>query len=170
MRYLKYLTVDWQGFTATCGRITMQESFICSRHGNISACAHEGQPLTENTLTTGPRLVEYDCSDESDQENMKISEDEQEASDEATGPQMPIRQKQCVIHDSTGMLSKPKPMVQQQPNMAPLSGQLTRTVLCLSKLREVVTKLQTKKLFPYNPSSLLKLLAQVHKCFQQFHE
>uniref|UniRef100_A0A8C4EHG0 Lines homolog 1 n=1 Tax=Dicentrarchus labrax TaxID=13489 RepID=A0A8C4EHG0_DICLA len=54
------------------------------------------------------------------------------------------------------------------PNTPPPSGQVNcetsaRAVLCLSELREVVTKLQTKKLFPYNPSSLLKLLAQIQQ-------
>lgn len=191
VRYLKYLTVDWQGFTATCERISMSdshlsmhESLTCSRHGDISAREYKGQPLTlEISLTTGPRLVEYDSSDESDQENMEISEDERGASvcvkQETTGPQIPIREKQYVSRDSTGLLSKPNSTLErqpqelslllsaQEPNMAPLSGQVTRTVLCLSELREVVTRLQTKKLFPYNPSSLLKLLEQVQKCSQQ---
>lgn len=192
MRYLKYLTDDWQGFTATCGRISMSESNLsmhesltCSRHGDISACAYKGQPLTEEiSLTTRPRLVEYDSSDDSDQENMEMDgEDERGANvcvkQETTGPQLPIKPKQYVSCDSTGLLSKPNSMLErqpqgisllrtaQEPNMAPLSGQVTRTVLCLSKLREVMTRLQTKKLFPYNPSSLLKLLAQVQKCSQQ---
>uniref|UniRef100_A0A3Q1GV57 Lines homolog 1 n=1 Tax=Acanthochromis polyacanthus TaxID=80966 RepID=A0A3Q1GV57_9TELE len=59
-------------------------------------------------------------------------------------------------------------------NMAPLSEQvtfetLTKTVFCLSELRVVVTRLHTKKLFPYNPSSLLKLLAQVENSYKQSH-
>ncbi|CAL8246590.1 unnamed protein product [Lota lota] len=37
---------------------------------------------------------------------------------------------------------------------------LTRSLLCLSDLRRVVAKLNAKNLFPYNPKSLLKLLAQ----------
>lgn len=41
-----------------------------------------------------------------------------------------------------------------------------RAVGCLVELREVVTRLQVKKLFPYNPSSLLKLLTQVENCSQ----
>uniref|UniRef100_A0A3P8RJL7 Lines homolog 1 n=1 Tax=Amphiprion percula TaxID=161767 RepID=A0A3P8RJL7_AMPPE len=57
-------------------------------------------------------------------------------------------------------------------NMAPLSGQVTfetlaKTVFCLSELREVVTRLHTKKLFPYNPSALLKLLEQVENSYKQ---
>lgn len=43
----------------------------------------------------------------------------------------------------------------------------TRAAECLSELREVVMRLHAKQLFPYNPSSLLKLLAQVENCSKQ---
>ncbi|XP_061820602.2 protein Lines homolog 1 [Nerophis lumbriciformis] len=41
---------------------------------------------------------------------------------------------------------------------------LARAVGCLTKLRLLVDKLQTKKMFPYNAESLLKLLAHVDEC------
>ncbi|XP_061731606.1 protein Lines homolog 1 isoform X2 [Nerophis ophidion] len=43
-------------------------------------------------------------------------------------------------------------------------GTLARAVGCLTKLRLLVDRLQTKKMFPYNAESLLKLLAHVDAC------
>lgn len=146
-------------------------------------------PVEMIGLTTGLRLVEY--SDESDPENMD-SQDETGPSgcdsSRFSGAPAPIRQKQYESSRSTGSLSQHNSTVERRPdgsllqaseqtscsNMAPLPGQVTcdtsaRAVLCLSELRDVVTRLQTKKLFPYNPSSLLQLLARVLDCSQQSH-
>lgn len=105
-------------------------------------------------------------------------------------PPVQIRQTHLESSHSAGLLSQPTaalerrpegsslPVLQSEqtscPNMATLSGHVTcevsaRTIGCLSELREVVTRLQAKELFPYNPSSLLKLLAQVENCSQQSH-
>lgn len=206
VRYLKYLTVDWQGFTAACERISMsdthlsmQKSLTCSCYSDVSELAYKGQPIVEKiSLVAGPRLVEYESSEESDQENMEISKDEPGTSvcekgrlnaldmkQETIGLQIPIRQKQYVSSGSVGSQSKPNSTLERQSqglslqmraqktctNMANLlkvsCGTSVRTVLCLSELREVLMRLQTRKLFPYNPSSLLKLLARVQKCSQQ---
>lgn len=40
----------------------------------------------------------------------------------------------------------------------------TRVLGCVSELKEVVVRLHMKKLFPYNPAPLLKLLGQVQAC------
>ncbi|XP_035017638.1 protein Lines homolog 1 isoform X2 [Hippoglossus stenolepis] len=143
-------------------------------------------PVEGVSLGSGLRLVEYDSSDESDPESMEICEDEPGASvkQERGGPPLSTRQKQYESCDSTGYLSEPKSTKERRPEgLSPpslpsrlrsctLSGQgtcetLARVVACLSELREVVTRLQTKKLFPYNPSSLLKILAGVEICSQQ---
>lgn len=135
------------------------------------------------SLAAEHRLVEYDTSDESDSEDMEILEVkpgtsvcEESRFGATTGLPASIGQRQYELspalksgHNST--LDKPEccsqPVLQSEPmshtNMA------DRAILCLSELREVVTRLQTKKLFPYNPSSLLKLLAQVEDCHQQSH-
>ncbi|XP_032367738.1 protein Lines homolog 1 isoform X1 [Etheostoma spectabile] len=185
VRYLKYLRADWQGFTAACGRIrslhfhlSLQQSLTASCAADtlkvtckgesdrvkFSSCA-QSEPVGRVSLAAGFHLVEYDSSDESDPENMEVSQDEPEAlvcdkstfsafdvKQEISGPTVPIRQKQY-----------------EASEMGPHPGQvawetLARAVVCMSELREVVTRLQTKKLFPYNPSSLLKLLAQVENC------
>ncbi|XP_078113879.1 protein Lines homolog 1 isoform X2 [Sander vitreus] len=225
VRYLKFLQADWQGFTATCGRIrsphfhrSLQQSLtaLCAADTlkvtckdepdqvKFSSCAQSTgatSPVGRVGLAAGFHLVEYDSSDESDPENMEVSQDEPAASvcdkstfsalgvkQEISGPPVPIRQKQYEASDSTGLLSRPNstlerraegpclPVLQSEqpsgPNMAPQPGQvawetLARAVVCMSELREVVTRLQTNKLFPYNPSSLLKLLAQVENCSKQ---
>uniref|UniRef100_A0A3Q3M041 Lines homolog 1 n=1 Tax=Mastacembelus armatus TaxID=205130 RepID=A0A3Q3M041_9TELE len=140
VRYLKYLRVDWQGYTAACGRINIsdnqtdisqQEALTCSRGGETPVLTY------------------------------KLELDQVEFNSSVQTPER---------------LSLPVLQMEQtsSTNTAPQSGQVTcemsaRVVHCLSELREVVMRLQTKNLFPYNPSSLIKLLAQVEKCSQQSH-
>nr|XP_019935231.1 PREDICTED: protein Lines homolog 1 isoform X1 [Paralichthys olivaceus] len=141
-------------------------------------------PVEGVSLASGLRLVEYDSSGESDPESMEICEDEPGASVKRERGRTPLSttQKQSESCNSTGFLSEPTstreaeglspPRLPSRQRSCSLSGQgscetLARVVACLSELREVVTRLQTKKLFPYNPSSLLKLLAGVEMCFQQ---
>ncbi|XP_059203133.1 protein Lines homolog 1 isoform X2 [Centropristis striata] len=211
VRYLKYLRADWQGFTAACRRISLpkchlplQHSLTASYGGNMQdvtssmepdrvESSSSVQPVGGISVAAGVHLVDYETSDESDPEDMEVSQDEPGASECKKGrfsalyvkqdinrPPEHIGQKQHKSSDSTGLLSEPASiegpsllLLQSEKtgrlNMAPL-GQVTcetlaRAVLCMSKLREVMTRLQTKKLFPYNPSSLLKLLAQVEDCF-----
>lgn len=106
------------------------------------------------------------------------------------GPPVPTRQTLFESSQSAGLLSQPTATLERRPegssslmlqneqtscpNMTALSGRVTgeasfRAVSCLSELKEVVTRLQAKELFPYNPSSLLKLLAQVENFSQQSH-
>ncbi|XP_071346103.1 protein Lines homolog 1 [Trachinotus anak] len=155
-------------------------------------------PVERMGLVSGLRLVEYDSSDESDSGNMEVSEDEPGTSvcekstcnsfgvkQETTGPPGFTRQKQYETSDSTGLLSGPDSTLERRPEglslpvsqskqTSPQPEQVpcetfSRAALCLSELRQVVTRLQMKKLFPYNPSSLLKLLAEVENCSQQSH-
>ncbi|XP_047437210.1 protein Lines homolog 1 [Mugil cephalus] len=198
VRYLKYLRGDWQGFAASCVSISvsdsLQQSLTASCGGDekpaltykaepnkagFSSCV---QPTAVNPPAE-PRLVEYDTSDESESENMEILEVKPGSSvcegsrfGASTGLPACIGQKQYESspalksgHNST--LEKPECRSQLALQSKPMShtNMADRAVLCLSELREVVTRLQTKKLFPYNPSSLLKLLSQVENCYQQSH-
>lgn len=175
VQYLKCLRDDWQGFAAACGRITMSDCCLSQQKklgadGSTLKCKGEPDEAESGSCVIPPagrlgvaselRLVEYDTSDESDSENTVESV-------------CALNGKQ---YKSTALLSpRPEgllqPVLQPAANMASLSGQLpgeisVRAVHCLSQLREVVTRLHTKKLFPYNPSSLLKLLVQVESCYQ----
>ncbi|XP_072237217.1 protein Lines homolog 1 [Leuresthes tenuis] len=135
---------------------------------------------------SGLRLVEYDSSDESDAEDVGNPGVDLVTSvcmrngcnvikRDNNGPSVSIGQKQP--DSATAFLRECSSPLEQQASrlqsskMAPLLGPATcetlnRAVVCLSELRRVVTRLHTKKLFPYNPSSLLKLLSQVEKCNQ----
>ncbi|XP_075947032.1 protein Lines homolog 1 isoform X3 [Anarhichas minor] len=214
VRYLKYLSADWRGFTAACGTISLpdchlslQQSPTASAGGDmlkvkgepdqveVSSCVQPTgviPPVGTTRLAAGFHLVEYDSSDQSDPENMEVSQEEPGPSacekgrfsalyvkQELSGPPLPIRHRQyesSVYKPNSRQEGPSLPVLQsEQTSSCPtVSGQLTcgtlaRAVLCLSELREVVTRLQTKKLFPYNPSSLLKLLAQVQNCSEQSH-
>lgn len=166
VRYLKYLTVHWQGFTAVCRRIGTSDwrpSYTCSRRSDVSAFTYNNRPQMEKVrLLTGRRLVEYDSS-ESDQESTEISQAEAETW---------MCEAWHVKQETVRPQRKPAPglslhRASAQQTSTNMCETLAKTLVCLSELREVVMRLHTKKLFPYNPSSLLKLLAQVQKCPQQ---
>jgi len=149
-------------------------------------------PVGGSSLGSGLRLVEYDSSDESDAEDLENPGVDPVTSvcmrnrcnvfvikRDNNGPSVSIGQKHpdsstALLRECSSPLEQQASLLQSEQtrsNMAPLLGQATRetlnrAVLCLSELREVVTRLHTKKLFPYNPSSLLKLLSQVEKCNQ----
>ncbi|CAK6975857.1 protein Lines homolog 1 [Scomber scombrus] len=208
VRYLKYLGADWQGFAAACQR--MSPTVSCDATG--SGLTYERKTGTGSCrdrvesgfrfqpMAPGLRLVDYDSSDESDPDNMEVSE---ETCQRLMGPEVSvckqsrfsdwdfrqdkcrppgsIRQTQYLTSDSTDAPSDPNSSLERRPRGSPPSvvqsehsGKVfceasARAVFCLSELRKVVTRLQTKKLFPYNPSSLLKLLAQLEKCSQESH-
>uniref|UniRef100_A0A3Q3XCR5 Uncharacterized protein n=1 Tax=Mola mola TaxID=94237 RepID=A0A3Q3XCR5_MOLML len=152
VRYLKFLRTECQGFSAVCVR-------------------------TGTLVFHLQKLLASSCNMDSQNEHGDVR-----------GP-LPIRQSHFGSSYSSGLLTQPtsslerpeglsilvlQSMQTSRPNMATLSGHVTceasaRAVGCLSELREVVTRLQAKGLFPYNPSSLLKLLAKVENCSQHTH-
>uniref|UniRef100_A0A3P8RK05 Lines homolog 1 n=1 Tax=Amphiprion percula TaxID=161767 RepID=A0A3P8RK05_AMPPE len=118
------------------------QSFIAACGGiSVSGC---DSSLQQVSLAPEVRLVEYDSSDESDPDNTEGSD----VGPRTSGLSVSIRQTQNEL-----------PAVTFET--------LAKTVFCLSELREVVTRLHTKKLFPYNPSALLKLLEQVENSYKQ---
>ncbi|TKS70405.1 Protein Lines -like protein 1 [Collichthys lucidus] len=195
VRYLKYLRADWRGFTAACGRISMSDCLLSTQKPLTASCGGDtlggpGPAEVSSSLhptgaemissIAGLRLVEYGSSDESDPEGMDCQDEPGtsvcsalDVKQEISRPSIPVRQKQYESSHSTGLPRHPNSVLEGRPggpsppeqtSCLPLSA---RAVFCLSELREVVTRLQTKKLFPYNPSSLLKLLVQVENCSQQ---
>ncbi|XP_068587103.1 protein Lines homolog 1 isoform X2 [Cebidichthys violaceus] len=203
VRYLKYLRADWRGFAAACGRIGSPDGRLspaASAGGDALKATYEGEPdqvevsscvrptgVIPPAVTTRPaagfHLVEYDSSDQSDPENMEVSQEEPgpsvceksrfsalDVKQELSGPPVPIGHRQYEPSASELNSALERRREGERASSCPTaSGQLTcetlaRAVICMSELREVVTRLQTKKLFPYNPSSLLKLLAQVQNC------
>ncbi|KAF7199437.1 protein Lines homolog 1 [Nothobranchius furzeri] len=158
VRYLKVLTGDWQGFSAACG---CKPTSHVDGKDEFTVCAHSShlRPNVEDSvLHTRVGLVEYDSSDESEESETTYE-----------GPaECAIRKKTSVPlwSESSSLLSHHMctDVMGQRT-----CGTLDRALLCLSELGQVVKRLQQKKLFPYNPSSLLKLLAEVQDCFHQLN-
>ncbi|XP_027137691.1 protein Lines homolog 1 isoform X3 [Larimichthys crocea] len=166
--------------TALCGG----DTFVPTHKGGpgpveVSPSVHPTGAEMISSIA-GLRLVEYGSSDESDPEGMDCQDEPGtsvcsalDVKQEISGPSIPVRQKQYESSHSTGLLRHPNSVLERRPGGPSLPEQTSclplsaRAVFCLSELREVVTRLQTKKLFPYNPSSLLKLLVQVETYSQQ---
>ncbi|XP_030579941.1 protein Lines homolog 1 [Archocentrus centrarchus] len=197
VQYLKYLRDDWQGLKAACGGITVSalcgdkrltlkdkgepdqvESGSCVQRSDVSP------PGERFCLPAELRLVDYESSDESDPENTQDPEVQLVASvcEKSTFTSLNVNQCEStpasLTEPNSTLETRAERLLQSHSeqtsctNMSPLSWQLTgeisvKAVLCLSELREVVMRLHTKKLFPYNPSSLFKLLAQVESCYQK---
>ncbi|XP_034054734.1 uncharacterized protein lins1 isoform X3 [Gymnodraco acuticeps] len=205
VRYLKYLRADWQGFTAACGKTSLLDHHLSLQQSPTALCGgdvlkvtnRDQDPYRSNTcfqhtgaissagmisMAAGFHLVEYDSSDESDTEEMEVSQGAPVASVSEKSRFSALDMKLQKLSDLTGILIEPNTTPHRRaegpqvpvflseqtscPNMAPVSGHVTcdtlaRVVLCMSHLREVVKRLHTKKLFPYNPSSLLRLLEQL---------
>uniref|UniRef100_A0A8C5GN84 Lines homolog 1 n=1 Tax=Gouania willdenowi TaxID=441366 RepID=A0A8C5GN84_GOUWI len=148
VRYLKYLKRDWQGFCAACKRIS---TYSARLKPDISPTVSE-PPVRSSSSPAVLRLVDYESSEESDSESMDVSEVKAESSS---------------LSEDTNQSSASVTHKQSDPATTLRCKVLNKSSICLSQLREVVTRLHAKKLFPYNPSSLLKLLAQVESCYQQ---
>ncbi|XP_029688135.1 protein Lines homolog 1 isoform X2 [Takifugu rubripes] len=170
VQYLKCLLADWQGFAVTCGHVKNPPASSRARQmpracgGQNQPCevtarvpAHPpglSSPLEPTSSAPGLPLVDYSSSDESDHEN--------------GGPRGATW---------TNRMSAPdveQAPVRQPHFKAPRSGSektsdvscevAARVLGCVSELKEVVVRLHMKKLFPYNPAPLLKLLGQVQAC------
>ncbi|RVE74947.1 hypothetical protein OJAV_G00027510 [Oryzias javanicus] len=135
VRYLRYLRRDWEGLSAAC-RACEEPQQPVGGSTRSSRCLRAAPARSGSSA--GLRLVEYDSSDESTAE-----ETEDGGSVWTSGS------------ERRSQPGREAPAGRVDPDL------LDRTVRCLSELREVVDRLHSRHLFPYNPSSLLKLLAQV---------
>lgn len=162
VRYLRFLRSDPPGFAAACRRVDRSER---KQRG-------ESEKF---------RLVEYPSSDESDQDEAACqghsrTGDNSRSTTGTVNEPAPNSMGQhhsessylepCQTQTTTGRRRRrlwlQTPQEERPSSSKPTEGKTSgRTVRCLSQLRQVVTRLQAKELFPYNPSSLLKLLAQV---------
>lgn len=153
-------------------------------------------PVEINSAVAGLRLVEYASSDESDSESMDYQEQQEmsfcnKSKFSTLGVKQEMQEMQLPHLEAShpaGIQSQPGAALEKRPegslplalqseqtscpNITALSKHLTcdastRAAECLSELREVVMRLHAKELFPYNPSSLIKLLAQVENCSKQ---
>lgn len=154
VRYLKYLNADRQGFTAAC-----QNMAVSAAAATVGFELMGDRSMDRLCPSPGLRLVDYDSSDESDPDTMEVCQSPEGPDKSAHDQRQKMKQQLFPLQEYQVPDSSESP---NEPNSSQLARQtLSRVVSCLSELRDVVTRLQRKKLFPYNPASLLKLLAQV---------
>lgn len=197
VQYLKCLIADWQGFSTACGGtftvsapktlpadLGARDAFLTCK-GAIQPCevttclpAHPPgvcSPLEKNGSAHGLHLVDYSSSDESDHENVGPRDEELASSvtalditEDNPGLRGPLRQTRFKTSHSAGLLNQLSDLKEGPDKTSDVTCEISAGVLgCLSELREVVMRLHVKKLFPYNPAPLLKLLGQVEDCPQQ---
>lgn len=179
VQYLKCLRADWQGYSTACrqtaagsdGRTLPASLGACDAsltcQGAVqwceaTTCLPAHPPGVSNSSAGGLHLVDYSSSDESDRENAGPQHEELTsgvtALDIAEENPLPVRQTHFRTSQSAGLLNQPG-------ETSGVAGEISAKVLgCLSELRDVVVRLHMRRLFPYNPAPLLKLLGQVQDC------
>lgn len=179
VRYLKLLRDDWEGFCRTCQLIEAQgfkrndpegkksRSQPSPMHNNLTYGEERGSHSNDrpSEVCSGPfvcpRLVDYGSSEDSGEEEMDVC---------AGSPDTDQRTAAGSHSSEAGRLCISSPNCKQrleasnQPVAFVKCTQTSlarRAVLCLMELRTVVSRLQKKNLFPYNPASLIKLLTLI---------
>lgn len=158
VRYLKLLREDWTGLCRSCRHIEDCDLNLGATRRRTDASVQTPSAVSETLhvvpctrLPTGndvsvPRLVDYGSSDESD-------EAEEQVSDRNSGN---------TDVDSGRTDAEASVMALEQVETEYASESLLGKVfVCLMDLRMAVTRLHNRGLFPYNPTSLLKLLNSI---------
>ncbi|XP_073424917.1 protein Lines homolog 1 [Dendrobates tinctorius] len=184
VRYLKLLKGDWPQFCLTCSFIDKSASLqfhgvdnvsdcpmpavnrsraqetICNPRVDTSTgpkhrqsrCSHPSDSESSSSLGALHRLVEYDSSED--------SESEMSASDPCLVPSHPAGADSSDLArpmKKLGLTAVGSVFHSTSVNV----GILQKSARCLQDLQEAISRLHRKKLFPYNPSALLKLLTHV---------
>ncbi|XP_062404831.1 protein Lines homolog 1 isoform X2 [Sardina pilchardus] len=187
VRYLKLLRDDWEGFCNSCQLIEGQDA---QRHGrgwrkdsSQTSAMHDISTVSEvreshsgdgtSKASSGPRscprLVDYGSSEDSGEEEEVEVEEEMDVS--ASTPDKGLKAP-AGSHSSEGdrqCVSLPDCKASLEPSKQVAFVKCTQTslarkvALCLMELRTVVSRLQRKNLFPYNPASLIKLLTLIEE-------
>lgn len=187
VQYLKCLLADWRGFAVTCGRTftavphskippaslsSGRPSLACK--GEVATCIPayppgDYSPLERTSSAPGLQLVNYSSSDESDHENGGPPDEKQTNRIGALDiNQRPVRRTHFKTPHSA---AAPSQLLESPEKTSDVACETSARVFsCLSELQEVLMRLHMKKLFPYNPAPLLKLLKQVRDSSLQSHE
>lgn len=197
MQYLKCLIADWRGFRIACGCTSGLFKWknrpaslgACDTSpmpiGAIQKCgvttcisAHPPggfSPLEMKSSAPGLHLVDYSSSDESEHENGGPKDEELTSSvtvlditEENPGLHVPVTQTDLKTFCSARLLNQLSDLKEGPSKTSDVTWEMSARVLgCLSQLRLVVMRLHMKKLFPYHPAPLIKLLGQVEHCSLQ---
>ncbi|KAI5101233.1 protein Lines-like 1 isoform X1, partial [Silurus meridionalis] len=150
--YLKHLHSHWQDFcTACCHNENSDTDTHTLTHPHFSEASVASQPHDDPKAKVAgfrPSLVDYECSED--------SEDEDRMRKNAEEPVAEINIRKKGEQAVSGSSDTPK--IIYTTSHESLSE---KVVKCLTDLRNVINRLHSRGLFPYNPSSLLKLLLDV---------
>ncbi|KAK7170790.1 hypothetical protein R3I94_000869 [Phoxinus phoxinus] len=153
VHYLKLLREDWTGLCRSCRHIEdCDGSLGATRRGtDPSVRAPSANSETLYVVQAGnevsvPRLVDYGSSDESDEGDEHVSG----KTDVHSGRT-----------DAEASFCPSVMALEQVQTEYASESLLDKVFVCLMDLRTTVTRLHNRGLFPYNPTSLLKLLNSV---------
>lgn len=156
--YLKHLRDNWRDFCNACCLIESSETETHAlSHPHFSDMSVTSQPHDDPRSKVArfrPSLVDYEISDDSEDEDRSASI--LPISRNAEEPVAKTDVGKAREHSVSGSADAEEKINPTSPNG--LSG---KVVLCLSELRTVISRLHSRGLFPYNPSSLLKLLLAI---------
>ncbi|KAH0620054.1 hypothetical protein JD844_014592 [Phrynosoma platyrhinos] len=175
--HLQSTSCDPQSCTMTL--LTSSQNFSSSCHVDSQSVKPTRTNFlleSDNTSLLGPfqRLVDYESSEDSEVECVEESLTEtkqpslnnQPCTDETNfmevdDPRGTPKQNVLPLDHKNGTTSSIT-CYQISPNTpGPAEEVLQKSVKCFQELEELISKLHRRKLFPYNPSALLKLLTQV---------
>ncbi|XP_017554989.1 protein Lines homolog 1 [Pygocentrus nattereri] len=162
--YLKLLRDNWQDFCNSCSCIedsvrvrttqalpsapnTPSEGTSGTSHPQIAPQSRTSEK--DSTVCSLPRLVDYGSSEESEEEVGSVSDLQTKRSDE----------------ELADTCSRTVVDLEEKVKIDFSNSVASKVMMCLTELRTVITKLHSRGLFPYNPTSLLKLLMAIEaKC------
>lgn len=148
--YLKNLRDHWQDFCNACCRIENSES---ETHPLFSE-ASLASPSQSKVAGFRPSLVDYESSEDSENEDRSVSNFQMRRNAEEPVAEIDMRKG----GERAG--SRSADTVEKISTVSS-EGLRGNVMMCLSELRTVISRLHSRGLFPYNPSSLLKLLLAI---------
>ncbi|XP_075711399.1 protein Lines homolog 1 [Rhinoderma darwinii] len=130
------------------------------RNNQLSPRSHQFHSETSSSLGALQRLVDYDSSEDSESE-MSGCEPCLVVTHRAGADRSPKPMEQLGLTEMCSVFSTTSANMQAATSTCQAMGIRQKSAQCLVDLQEAVNRLHKKKLFPYNPSALLKLLTYV---------
>ncbi|MBN3308908.1 LINES protein, partial [Amia calva] len=134
----------------------------------VAESSHSEFSVTEVISCSAGPLVDYGSSEESESEELYVSDGfthripspEGFQRKSIRGGEQDSTQISCVTKEAEVCVcsTQPKGLWGDQPILARMCHQ---SIMCLTGLRKVICRLQRRNLFPYKPACLLKLLMQI---------
>lgn len=147
--YLKHLRDHWQDLCNACCHIESSEA-----ETHVIPVVSQRLDCPQSKIAgLRPSLVDYECSEDSEDEERSMPNFQMRKNAEEQEAEIDMRKAELTASRAADTLEKMSMLFTEG-----LSG---KVILCLTELRTVISRLHSRGLFPYNPSSLLKLLLAV---------